>query len=181
MFQGKPELLPTCAWLLRKPIGSYLRKAEKPFFAPMEGGLWWMEFGLFGLFVASFLAATVLPFSSEVLLAAMTLGPWSAVTLWAVASVGNTLGGMSSYGLGRLGDIGRIAKWLRMDPAKAQLWQARTERYGAWAALLTWVPVIGDPLAVGLGLARAKPVPVLVLMFLGKAARYALVLYLLMA
>lgn len=145
----------------------------------MEGGLWWMEFGLFGLFMASFLAATVLPFSSEVLLAAMALGPWGTGALWVVASAGNTLGGMSSYGLGRLGDVGRIAKWLRMDPNGPLRWQARMERYGAWAALLTWVPFIGDPLAVGLGLGRAKPLPVLLLMFLGKALRYALVLYLL--
>lgn len=140
-----------------------------------------MEFGLFGLFAASFLAATVLPFSSEVLLAAMAMGPWTTLSLWAVASVGNTLGGMSSYGLGRMGDVDRIARWLRMDPGKPQRWQARMERYGAWAALLTWLPVIGDPLAVALGLGRSPALPVLILMLVGKALRYAVVLFLLRA
>jgi len=143
----------------------------------MEAGPWWLEFGLLGLFAASFLAATVLPFSSEALLAAMALGPWSTLVLWAAASFGNTLGGMSSYGLGRLGDPSRIASWLRTDPAKAVRWQERMERYGAWGALLTWLPVVGDPIAIALGLGRAKALPVLVLMFVGKAMRYAVVLW----
>jgi membrane protein YqaA with SNARE-associated domain len=147
----------------------------------MEAGPWWLEFGLIGLFAASFLAATVLPFSSEALLAAMALGPWSTIALWAAASTGNTLGGMSSYGLGRLGDPARIARWLRTDPAKAMRWQARMERYGAWGALLTWLPVVGDPIAIALGLGRAKALPVLVLMFMGKAARYVVLLAILRA
>lgn len=142
----------------------------------MEAGAWWAEAGLWGLFAASFLAATIVPFSSEALLAAMAFGPWRTITLWAVASTGNTLGGMTSYGLGRLGDPERMARWLRTDPAKAQRWQQRLHRYGAWAALLTWLPVVGDPIAIALGLGRAPAWAVAVLMFTGKAARYAVVL-----
>lgn len=138
----------------------------------MELDPFWVELGLWGLFMAAFLAATVLPFSSEAVLAAATLGPWSTGTLLLVASLGNTLGGMSSYGLGRLGDMDRIARWLRTDPAKALRWQQRIERYGAWAALLTWLPVVGDPMAIALGLGRARPWPVLILMFLAKTTRY---------
>lgn len=145
----------------------------------MEAGAWWLEFGLVGLFAASFLAATVLPFSSEALLAGMALGPWSSLALWLAASLGNTLGGMSSYGLGRLGDAERIARWLRTDPAKAQHWQLRVERYGIWLALLTWLPLVGDVIAIALGLGRAKAFPVLLLMFLGKALRYLVILSLL--
>jgi membrane protein YqaA with SNARE-associated domain len=139
----------------------------------------WSEWGLWGLFMASFLAATVLPFSSEAVLAAMTLGPWSGTALWSVASLGNWLGGMSSYGLGRLGDLDRILRWLRTDPAKAHRMQAWVDRYGAWTALLAWLPVVGDPLAIALGLGKARAFPVAVLMFIGKAARYAVVLALL--
>jgi membrane protein YqaA with SNARE-associated domain len=142
----------------------------------MELGPHWLELGLPGLFLASFLAATILPFSSEAILAAMTLGPWSTMSLWLVASSGNWLGGMSSYALGRLGDLDRIARWLRTDPAKAQRMQGWVERQGHWAALLTWLPVVGDPLAIALGLGRAPLLPVMVLMFIGKAARYAVVL-----
>jgi membrane protein YqaA with SNARE-associated domain len=142
----------------------------------MEAGTWWAELGLWGLFLASFLAATVLPFSSEVLLAAMALGPWSTLGLWAAASVGNTLGGMSSYGLGRLGDAASIARWLRTDPLKAQRWQDRLRRFGAWGALLTWLPFIGDPIAIALGLGRTPALATAVLMFVGKAARYGILL-----
>ena len=137
--------------------------------ATMDGGLW-------GLFISSFLAATILPFSSEAVLAAMALGPWSTSLLWTVASTGNWLGGMSCYGIGRMGRLDRISSWLRMDPEKAIRSQQRVEKHGAWLALLTWVPLIGDPLAVALGLGRARAVPVAILMFVGKALRYMLVL-----
>ncbi|MBK6341820.1 MAG: DedA family protein [Flavobacteriales bacterium] len=141
-----------------------------------ELGPEWATAGLAGLFLASFLAATVLPFSSELVLLAMLAGPWNSISLLVVASAGNTLGGMSSYGLGRLGDLDRIAQWLRVDSAKALLWQQRTVRYGAWAALLCWLPVIGDPIAIALGLGRSRPLPTALLMLIGKAARYALVI-----
>ncbi|MCW5900224.1 MAG: DedA family protein [Flavobacteriales bacterium] len=142
----------------------------------MEAGSWWIEAGLWGLFLATFLAATVVPFSSEAVLAAMALGPWPAATLWIVASTGNTLGGLSSYGLGRLGDLARIARWVRTDPERAAYWKVRIARFGVWAALLTWLPFVGDAIAIALGLARAPWWPVAVLMFAGKAARYAVVL-----
>lgn len=133
--------------------------------------------GLWGLFLACFLAATILPFSSEAVLAAMALGPWSGITLLAVASVGNWLGGLSTFGLGWLGNAERIARWLRTGPAKAQRWQAGVSRFGAWLALLCWVPVIGDPIALALGVFKAKPVPVALLMLVGKAGRYAFVIW----
>ncbi|MBL7982635.1 MAG: DedA family protein [Flavobacteriales bacterium] len=142
----------------------------------MELGPQWTELGLAGLFLASFLAATILPFSSEAVLAAMALGSWSTVALWMAASAGNWLGGMSSYGLGRLGDPQRIARWLRTDPAKAERLRAWVDRHGFLAALLTWLPVVGDPLAIALGLGRVRPMPVALLMFIGKALRYAVVL-----
>lgn len=139
----------------------------------------WADLGLWGLFLACFLAATILPFSSEAVLAACIAGPWDASTLLLVATAGNWLGGMSSYGLGRLGDPDRLARWLRADPAKARTWQARIGRHGAWAALLCWVPVIGDPIAIALGLGRTAWVPTALLMVVGKALRYAVVLALL--
>jgi membrane protein YqaA with SNARE-associated domain len=139
----------------------------------------WSEWGLWGLFLASFLAATVLPFSSEALLAAMALGPWSDGSLLAAAALGNWLGGLSSYALGRLGDPDRIARWLHADPAKAEAWKDRIAHHGAWAALLCWLPVVGDPIAIALGLMRARLLPTALLMLAGKAARYAVLLALL--
>jgi len=142
----------------------------------MDIGAGWTDLGLPGLFLASFLAATLLPLSSEVLLAAMALGPWSSFALWATASVGNTLGGLTNYGIGRWVPYDRLIKWTRLDPAKAARWERSVERYGVWCALLCWLPVVGDPLALALGLFRARPWSVALLMFVGKAVRYAIVL-----
>lgn len=135
----------------------------------------WADAGLPALFLASFLAATVLPFSSEALLAAMAFGPWSTAALLLTASIGNTLGGMTNYGIGRWIPEGRLMRRLRVDPAKAERWNALVQRHGSWCALLCWLPVVGDPIAIALGLFRARFWPVLVLMFIGKAVRYAVV------
>jgi membrane protein YqaA with SNARE-associated domain len=132
--------------------------------------------GLWGLFLACFLAATILPFSSEAVLAAAVLGPWSASTLLLVATLGNWLGGLSTYGIGWLGDGERILRWFRIDPSKAHRWQADVSRYGAWMALLCWLPVLGDPIALALGVFKARPLPVAALMLVGKAVRYAVVI-----
>lgn len=136
----------------------------------------WADAGLPALFLACFLAATILPFSSEALLAAMALGPWSAVSLLAVASVGNALGGLTNYGIGRWIPQGRLVRWLRIDPYRAGRWNGLVRRYGSWSALLCWLPVIGDPIAIALGLFRVPFLPVALLMFIGKAARYAVVI-----
>ncbi|MBK6626423.1 MAG: DedA family protein [Flavobacteriales bacterium] len=134
----------------------------------------WEGLGLPGLFLASFLAATILPFSSEALLAAMAIGPWSWPALWLTASIGNTLGGLSSTGLGRLG---RRLTWQGVQAgASSGPWTMRIRRWGPWAALLTWLPVVGDAIAVALGVVGAPWGPTALLMFVGKAARYAVVL-----
>lgn len=139
----------------------------------------WADAGLPALFIASFLAATLLPFSSEALLAAMALGPWGTLPLLLTASIGNTLGGMTNYGIGRWLPQGRLLHWLRIDAAKGERWKGHVEKYGFWIALLCWLPVVGDPIALALGLFRSPFWPTTVLMFIGKAARYAAVLVLL--
>jgi membrane protein YqaA with SNARE-associated domain len=149
---------------------------SRGYLAGMDLGPWWQDLGLPGLFLAAFVAATILPFSSEAVLAAMALGPWSSFALWAAASLGNWLGGMSSYGLGRLGDLRSLARWTGADPSRALAWQERARPYGAWAALLCWLPVVGDPIAIALGLMRSHLWGTALLMLLGKAARYAVVL-----
>ena len=120
--------------------------------------------GLAGVFAASFLSATLLPGGSEfVLFGYIRLYPdatWIAVAL---AAIGNTLGGMTSVGVGRLLP-NRIADTRAL---------ALVRRHGAWALLLSWVPVIGDALCVAAGWLRLPWIPVTASMFAGKAARYA--------
>ncbi len=142
----------------------------------LELGQNWEAWGLPGLFLASFLAATILPFSSEALLAAMAFGHWSTASLLLTATIGNTLGGLTNYGLGRWIPEEKAFRWLRMDPTKAARWHAFVRKRGPWAALLCWLPIVGDPLALVLGLFRAPLLPTSALMFVGKCARYAVVI-----
>jgi len=138
-----------------------------------------LAYGLPGLFVLSFLAATVLPVASEAGLAALILAGADPVTCVAVATAGNTLGAATTWGLGRWGSEAFLARLLRMDDAERERARRIFARYGAWSLLLAWAPVIGDPLCAvaglfGLSLPRFVP-PVLA----GKLARYAGLAYLL--
>lgn len=137
---------------------------------------WFEHAGLWGLFLASFLAATIFPFSSEAVLAAASLGPWSGASLLIAASLGNWLGGMTTYAIGRWANAERIVRWVRMDPSKAGRWGRPVQRHGAWLALLCWLPFIGDPIALALGMFKTRAVPVALLMLVGKAMRYAVVI-----
>jgi len=125
---------------------------------------------LSALFVSSFLAATLLPGGSEAVLFSVLRthpgGYWPALAL---ATLGNTLGGMTSYLLGRLLPAGRVQRTDRPGLARAI---ALARRYGAPALLAAWVPFLGDPLCVAAGWLRLRWFPVLVFMALGKLARY---------
>lgn len=137
----------------------------------------WTEWGLLGLFLASFLAATVLPFSSEAVLLALASAGAELTGLFVVATAGNTLGGLTNYAIGRWLPQERVLRWFRIDVAQGKRWENLVRKRGAWAALVCWVPVLGDPIAIALGLFRAPFVPSAVLMCLGKAARYAILLW----
>lgn len=118
--------------------------------------------GLAGLFVASFLAATLLPGGSEaVLFAVLKLHPEQYWLALGVATLGNTLGGMSSYLIGRV------------IPQKKELrGLATVQKYGTPALLLSWVPVIGDPLCVAAGWLRLNAWLSALFIAVGKFARY---------
>ena len=118
--------------------------------------------GLAGLAASAFLSATLLPGNSEIVLVALLhQAPalkWSAV---AVASVANTLGGLTSYAIGRL--------FPQPAPGRATVW---LQRYGPPALLLSWVPVIGDGLCVAAGWLRQNAAAVVLFIAVGKVARY---------
>ncbi len=135
----------------------------------------WIEYGYLGLFVASFLAATILPFSSEVILALMLAGPFSAAGVLVSATMGNWLGGLSSYALGYLAKWQWIERYLRIKRTQIESWHHRIERYGSGLAFLCWLPVVGDPLAVALGVFRVSWQKVFFWMLLGKFLRYLLI------
>jgi len=135
---------------------------------------YWVELGLFGLFIASFLAATVVPFSSEVVFSALIaagFGQWECV---AVATVGNWLGGMTCYYLGRKGKIEWIEKYLRVKRENLDKFMFKIHRYGDWFAFFSFLPGIGDIIAVASGYFRCRWWIVAISMLLGKFIRYVI-------
>ena len=144
-------------------------------FVPMAE---WIEYGYWGMFLAAFLAATVLPFSSDVLLSAMLVAEFDALNLWIFASIGNWLGGLVSYGMGYLGKIEWIEKYLRVKKEKVDRFRSYAEKYGSYFALITWLPIVGDPMAIALGFVKTPLVPTAIWMFVGKSMRYAVIIWL---
>lgn len=136
-----------------------------------------VDLGYFGLMIAAFLAATVVPFSSEAVFTALFYGglnPW-ALVLW--ATVGNTAGGMTCYLLGRLGKMEWIEKWLRIKKEKIDRFNAKFHKYGDWLAFFSFLPGIGDVIAVAAGFMRCRWWVALISMGLGKFVRYVVWMY----
>lgn len=122
------------------------------------------------VFWSSFLAATLLPGGSEVVVALASAESKSpAILILLLATVGNTLGGMTSYLIGRV---------LPNRREKSQVALERVQRYGAPVLLLSWVPLVGDPLCVAAGWLRVNWVWALVYMAVGKGVRYAFIIWL---
>jgi membrane protein YqaA with SNARE-associated domain len=133
------------------------------------------EFGYAGLFIAAFLAATVLPLSSEVVLTALLLNGLSPVALVLVATVGNVLGSLTNYGLGYWASLSVIRKWLKMSEDEFVKAERRFERYGLVSLCFAWVPVIGDPLTVIAGVLRIRMLWFAPLVTAGKLIRYVVI------
>lgn len=133
-------------------------------------------FTVVSLFLGSFLAATIIPFSSEILfLTALKASVVPGVTLVITAGLGNTLGGLTGYWLGLAGRWEWLEKYFKLSKPKIESYQKITSAYGYWLALFCWLPFIGDLLCVVLGFFRLRFWPVTVLMFAGKLTRYALI------
>lgn len=126
-----------------------------------------------GLFSAAFIAATLLPLQSEAILVGLILrGDYSLIALLLTASVGNTLGSAVNWLLGRGVERFRDRRWFPVKPAQLEKAQGWYRRYGKWSLLLSWLPIGGDALTVAAGVMR-EPLPTfLILVFIGKAARY---------
>ena len=125
------------------------------------------------LFAAGFVAATIFPMQSEAILVGLILsGDHSTPALLAVASVANTLGAVVNWALGRGVERFRGRRWFPASPEKLERAQGWYRRFGKWSLLLSWMPIGGDALTVLAGVLR-EPLPTfLLLVFVGKAARY---------
>lgn len=129
---------------------------------------------LLGLAATAFLSATILPGSSEALLAALLLAsPDRALGFFLAATLGNTAGAALNWWLGRYLNHYADRRWFPVSPARLARVSHWFTGYGAWLLLFSWVPIVGDPMTVAAGLFRMRFLPFIVLVGVGKAARYA--------
>ncbi|OHB33830.1 MAG: hypothetical protein A2X84_10595 [Desulfuromonadaceae bacterium GWC2_58_13] len=124
------------------------------------------------LFLLSFLAATLLPLGSEWLLVVLLLKGFDPTLSVSLAALGNTLGAMTTYAIGLWGGSFLIGRVLRIDEKARNRAERVYVRYGRWSLLLSWLPVVGDPLCLVGGVLRVGLVPFVALVGVGKLARY---------
>jgi len=132
------------------------------------------EYGYIGLFLSSFISATIFPLASEAVLVALINAGFDLPMCLLLASVGNTLGSMTGYWLGKAGRWDLIEKYLRVKKDKVDLWEERAGKYGHWLALMSWLPLIGDLFPICLGYFKYSLSRASVLIFIGKALRYVI-------
>ena len=131
---------------------------------------------LFLLFLSAFGAATLLPLQSEALLLGLLVqGKQHTVLLIAVASLGNILGSCVNWYLGLKIEHYKNKKWFPVSADKMLKAQATYQKYGYWSLLLSWVPIIGDPITLIAGLLKENLVRFLLMVSIAKIGRYLFV------
>ena len=139
------------------------------------------EFGYAGLFLASFLAATILPLSSEVVLSFLLLNDLNPIILVSVATFGNVLGAFVNYAIGFWGSTILVRKILKISEDEFIKAKQRFKKYGVFSLFFAWVPVIGDPLTVVAGVLKINILIFFILVTSGKLIRYVIISYAILA
>ena len=136
-------------------------------------------FSYFQLSLISFLAATILPFSSEVVLTAMYLSnSFETYFLLIFASIGNIMGSITNWYLGKKISLFQNRKWFPVSAEQLERSRQYFQKYGLWSLLLAWVPIIGDPLTLLAGVLKVRFGIFFVLVSISKISRYVFILYL---
>lgn len=130
-----------------------------------------------GLFLAALAAATLLPVQSELLLLAMLAsGRFDPALLLLAASLGNVLGSTINWALGRFLAHHRDARWFPVSKTAMLMAERRYRRFGELSLLLSWLPIIGDPLTLIAGVLRTPLSRFLLLVIIAKVGRYAVLM-----
>ena len=136
---------------------------------------WLLEHGYPALFLLSFLASTLVPLGSEWVLAVLLINGFDPSIVVAVATVGNSCGALTTYAIGLWGGPFLVQRVLRISPESQQRSEYYFSRYGSWALLFSWVPILGDPLCLVGGVLRTGFWRFILLVSVGKLIRYLVV------
>lgn len=137
-----------------------------------------IEYGYFGMAMASFLAGTFVPFSSEAVMGALLVTTGMDPFLTIVAgTIGNVLGSMFNYFIGRIGSIEQISRWMHIKERRLRKTRDYVEKRGSWIAAFSFLPIFGTAISISLGILRANVWGVVFWSFVGKFIRYIIVGY----
>ena len=136
-----------------------------------------VDYGYWGMFLSAFLAGSVLPFSSEAVMLGLLAAGVDPVPLLIYGSIGNVMGGMVNYGLGRLGKLEWLKKYFHLKQSSIDRAYRFMGGHGAWMGFFAFLPILGSAITVVLGLTRANLPLSVFSITLGKVIRYALLIW----
>lgn len=131
-----------------------------------------LDWGYGGLFIGSFLASTVIPFSADILLIGILAVGGNIWLCLTIATLGNWLGGLTSYWIGWLGRWEWIERWFKVSPSQLKKQKSKIDKYGTLLAFFTWLPLIGDLFAIALGFYKISPKLSALYMLIGRFLRF---------
>ncbi|WP_048798928.1 YqaA family protein [Segatella buccae] len=136
-----------------------------------------IHWGYWGMLVSAFLAGSFFPFSSEAVIVGLQLAGLVPLQLVIYATIGNVLGGMFNYSIGRMGRLDWIEKYLHVKHESLNKAQRFMKGHGAWMGFFAFLPVLGSAITIVLGLTRANlPISILSIS-IGKLLRYVVLVY----
>jgi membrane protein YqaA with SNARE-associated domain len=136
------------------------------------------DYGLLSMFLLSFFASSILPVASEWLLVTLILKGLNPYSVLFTATLGNYLGACTTYGIGFLGSDFLIKKVLRLKEETKEKAEKFYRKYGIYSLLLSWMPIIGDPLCVVAGMLKINFFKFSFLVYIGKLVRYGVTAFL---
>ena len=135
------------------------------------------SYGYWGMLMAAFLAGSVFPFSSEAVMLGLLAAGLDAWQLVVFGTIGNVLGSVLNYGIGRMGKLEWIEKYLKIKREKMERAERFMAGYGAWMGFFALLPILGSAITVTLGFMRANALVSLLSITIGKFLRYWLLIY----
>lgn len=136
-----------------------------------------INWGYWGMFASAFLAGSFFPFSSEVVMSGLQAAGLDPIPLVIYGSIGNVLGSLFNYGVGRLGKMEWIEKYLHVKKEKLDQAERFMAGRGAWMGFFAFIPILGSAITIVLGLTRANIIISTISITIGKVLRYILLVY----
>ena len=136
---------------------------------------YFQELGYLGLFISSFLSATLIPLSPEIVLSVLIAKGFNIPLSIIIATLGNWFGSIFTYFIGRIGDWRKIEKYFKIKKERVFNFKIKIDRYGSFIAFFSWMPFLGDILALSLGFFKVNLTKVSIWMLFGKTIRFIVV------